>query len=105
MGISIGHTQSVIVLPADVLGAHNSTILSAVASLTINVPAGARWLFVQAATQNARYTMGPASAPSSSVGFVLTAGAIPVVLPLGKDVTLKFIAESAGAVLQYQFMK
>ena len=105
MGISIGHTQSVIVLPADVLGAHNSTILSAVASLTLNVPAGARWLFVQAATQNARYTVAPASAPSASVGFVLTAGDIPVVIPLGESVTPKFIAETAGAVLQYQFMK
>lgn len=73
------------------------------AGQTLAAPAGARSILLQALTQNVRYTLD-GSAPGANNGFRLTAGNDPVVLPIGATETLKVISETAGAVLEYQWL-
>ena len=66
----------------------------------------ARYLLVQCHTENARYTLSPISSPTATVGFVLTAGDPPVMIPVGgPDVNPKFISETAGSILEYQWLE
>lgn len=66
----------------------------------------ARYLLVQCHTENARYTLSPISSPTATVGFVLTAGNDPVIIPVGgPDVNPKFISETAGSILEYQWLE
>jgi hypothetical protein len=81
-------------------GSHVSQSLSGVYAPTI--PDDATKCLVQAITQNARFTMD-GTAPTSSVGFRITAGDPPMVVPASDTVSLKFIEETAGAVLQLQW--
>jgi len=61
-------------------------------------------IMIQALDQNVRYTLA-GSTPTASVGFVLTADAAPIILPVGPNATLKVIEEAATASLQYQWGK
>jgi len=81
-------------------GAHVSQSLSGVYSPT--TPDDATKCLVQAITQNARFTMD-GTAPTSSIGFRITAGDPPMVIPASGSIGLKFIQETAGSVLQLQW--
>lgn len=65
-----------------------------------------RYLLVQCHTQNVRYTLSPVSSPTATEGFVLTAGDPPILIPVqGPDVNPQFISETAGAILEYQWLE
>lgn len=83
------------------VGAH--TVNSSIGSATpISVPSGANALLVQATVQNIRYTID-GSTPTPSAGFTLKAGNDPMILLAPtEDVVFTFIAETGGAVLDYQ---
>lgn len=66
-------------------------------------PAEAEWLLVQALTQNARYTLD-GTTPTAALGFQLKAGDPPMLIPLGKDLYPRFFPETAGTILQYQWV-
>ena len=70
---------------------------------TVNVPLNCSEVMVQALTQNIRYTMDGTN-PTAGSGFRLTAGDVPVILP-AFGVTLKFISETSGAILQIEYGK
>lgn len=70
---------------------------------TVNLPVGCESLLVQATVQNIRYTVDGTN-PTASSGFVLIAGNDPLVIPIDlQTTTLKFISETAGAILQMQY--
>ena len=86
------------------IGAHNSglDISSAVQlspSATYN-PGKAKKVVIQALTQNVRFTLD-GTAPTTTLGFLLTAGDPPITIPL-EGVTLKVIEATATASLQFQ---
>lgn len=82
------------------IGSHTvNNSLSSAATLT--KPAGARSLLAQALTQNIRFTLD-GTTPTASTGFQLKAGDPPVLIPVVGS-TIKFIEETATAVLQYQW--
>lgn len=63
-----------------------------------------RYILVQCTDQNVRYTIASGSTPEAALGFRLTAGNDPILIPVeGPDVTPKFIEETAGARLEYQW--
>lgn len=68
---------------------------------TYNIPLHCNIVVVQALTQNIRYTLDGTN-PTAASGFRLTAGGDPLGIPITKNMTLKFIAETAGAILQLQ---
>jgi len=70
---------------------------------TVNTPKGVSYILVQALTQNIRYTLDGTN-PTTSSGFRLTAGNDPLLIPLiATRSVLKFIEETSGAVLEYQY--
>lgn len=83
------------------VGTHtgNSSLSSAV---VLTPPTGAHQLLIQALTQNIRYTLD-GTTPAASVGFVLTAGADPVLIVVGDGMTVTIIQATSGAVAQYQW--
>lgn len=83
------------------VGAHSSgaTISSAT---TLTAPTGATKILIQALTQNVRLTLD-GTAPTTTLGFQLLAGAQPLLIPLGNATTVKVIEEAATASLQYQW--
>jgi len=89
-------------ISVDPLGAHtrNASLSSAV---TLSIPDGARLLIVQALAQNVRMTLSATSTPTATVGFRLTAGDPPLAFPVGENSVFKFIEETSGAEIQYQF--
>lgn len=69
------------------------------------IPSGwASGMLVQAVTANIRFTLSNGVAPTTTTGFLLTASDPPVYIPLGTHFTPQFIAETSGAVLEYQFI-
>jgi hypothetical protein len=61
-----------------------------------------RYLLVQCTDQNIRYTIAAGSSPETALGFRMTAGNDPILIPVeGPDVVPRFIEETAGAVLEY----
>ncbi len=63
-----------------------------------------RYLLVQCTDQNVRYTIANGSSPEAALGFRLTAGNDPILIPVeGPDVIPRFIEETAGAALEYQW--
>ena len=76
----------------------NNSLSSAV---TLAKPAESRSILVQALTQNIRYTLD-GTTPTASLGFQLKAGDPPVLIPVHNS-SIKFIEETATAVLQYQW--
>ena len=95
--VDIYNIQQGIIVP---IGAHASSSSLATA-LELTKPYGARSILVQALTQNVRYTLD-GTAPTATVGFQLKAGDPPLLIPLHNS-NIKFIEETATAVLQYQW--
>jgi len=82
------------------IGAHNADSSGSVAR-TIVPLAGATKILLQATTQNIRFTIGNTT-PTATVGFRLTAGEVPLVVPLSANTVIQWIVETAGGVLQSQ---
>lgn len=84
------------------IGAHNSVTVATVRQVT--TPANATGLLVQAITQNIRFTLD-GSNPTTTTGFQLKAGDPTVLIPVGPNVTVRFLEETASATLQYQAVR
>lgn len=70
---------------------------------TVNIPVGCETVLVQATVQNIRYTVNGTN-PTAASGFVLIAGNDPIAIGIDLQTTvLKFISETAGAILQMEF--
>lgn len=82
--------------------AHHTITLSASSALTLSLPTGASAIMVQALTQNVRYTLDNFT-PTPSKGFQMKAGDPPKLIEITRGMVLKFIAETAGAVLEYEY--
>ncbi len=83
------------------VGAHNADSSGSVARTLLPV-AGATKVLLQATTQNIRFTIGNTT-PTATVGFRLTAGEVPLVVPLSPNTVIQWIQETATATLQSQF--
>lgn len=68
---------------------------------TYNIPKQCNCVAVQAVTQNIRFTLDGTN-PTASSGFVMKAGDPAVKIEITQTTVLKFIAETAGAILQIQ---
>ena len=77
----------------------NSSLSSAV---TLVPETGSNKLLIQAFTNNVRYTLD-GTTPTASLGFVLTAGDAPLVIPIGSATIVKVIEETASASIDFQF--
>lgn len=86
------------------LGRHLTETLGA-SAFTPVVEANANYILVQAITENIRYTIDEGQAPTVAIGFQLVAGDLPLAVPVGGTRIVRFIRETAGAILQYQFGK
>lgn len=82
------------------VGAHGSDDVTT--AVTLVQPAGANKALLQALTQNVRYTLD-GTAPTTSKGFQLKAGDPPRQIIVDGGITLKAIAETGTASLQYQW--
>jgi hypothetical protein len=85
-----------------VVGAHSSGV-DISSKVTLTKPAGATAIILQTITQNARYTLDGTD-PTTTVGFRLTAGNEPLVVPVPGS-AIEIIQEAATASLQYQWVK
>lgn len=86
------------------IGTHttNSSLSSAV---SITAPDSAEKIWIQAFTNNIRWTMD-GTTPTASTGFQLIAGSIiEIDFNYSKVVTIKVIEETASASIQYQFFQ
>ena len=91
-------------LPFTPIGSHTSqNNLSTARTLTPPNPLATK-LLVQCITQNVRYTLD-GSTPTATTGFRLVAGDSPYIIPVAEGNTVKFIEETATAVLQSQWGK
>jgi hypothetical protein len=81
--------------------AHHSYALPGTV-VTLSLPKTASGILMQALTQNARYTLD-GSDPTASKGFQLKAGDAPLYVQFTKGMALKFIAETAGSILEYEY--
>lgn len=98
--------EQVAIAPFNPLDAHEQQAIDAAFAPTRPEGDRARYLLVQCHTQNARYTLSEISSPTATVGFRLTAGDPPVIVPVGgPNVNPKFISETAGAILEYQWLE
>lgn len=89
------------------LGATQSVILSATVVFSPMGPASpgeARWLMVQADAQDIRFTLSGAN-PTATTGFHLTKSGEIFYIPIRTGTVPRFLAETAGAILNYQWMK
>lgn len=90
-------------LPLIPVGAHvaNGAISSAT---TLDVPAGANRLLLQALAQNVRYTLD-GTTPTASTGFRLTADTDPLLIVWTPGMSVKVIQETATASIQAQWFR
>jgi hypothetical protein len=84
------------------LGTHTQ-VANLASVVTLTPPSRARNIIVQVFGANVRYTIDSDTTtnPTASKGFVITAGTDPVVIPIRS--AIRFIQESAGASLEYQW--
>lgn len=82
------------------IGAHTELAINAVKTLT--PPDGATKVMIQAITQNLRFTLD-GTAPTTTKGFQLSSSDGPLIVPLGKNTTVKVIEEVATCDFQYQW--
>lgn len=83
-------------------GGHHSGVVGAAAQ-TLNVPnQGARYVLIQALTQNVRITVD-GTTPTASLGFQLVASDPPLLIPLSEHTIIKVFREAAGATLEWLF--
>lgn len=85
----------------DTTYSHQTYALST-SPVTLSIPMQASGILVQALTQNARFTLD-GTAPSTSKGYQLKAGDPPLFIGIDKGMVLKFCAETAGAILEYDY--
>ncbi len=78
---------------------HRTQLVNAL--FTYNVPKQCNCVAVQALTQNIRFTLNGTN-PTAASGFQLKAGDPVVLIEITQTTTLKFIAETAGAILQLE---
>lgn len=97
-----GPEARVSLAPFNPVGSHaNRNDLAAAQTIARPVVASApTQLLVQAIDQNIRYTLDGAL-PTATFGFRLTAGNDPIAIPVGPKSTLRFVEETATAVLEY----
>lgn len=81
---------------------HVSVILTAGVVYDQNIPAGSRWVMIQAIGQNIRFTL-TGTDPTTTRGFRAADGDAPYWLGIANVSTLKFCAEVTGASLQLMF--
>ena len=80
---------------------HRSQLVNTL--FTVNIPKNCGEVLVQATVQNIRYTVNGTN-PTAASGFVLIKGNDPISIPVNlKTTVLKFISETAGAILQMQY--
>lgn len=84
------------------VGAHISEAAASVK--TYAKPGGASGALIQATTQNLRLTLD-GTAPTSTLGFQLATSAPPLYIPLAGDEVIKVIQETAGGVVQLQWVR
>lgn len=85
----------------DPVGSHaQDATISAAAVLSPEV--GSNKLLIQAFTNNVRYTLD-GTTPTASLGFVLTAGDDPIVIPVGPATIVTVIEETASASIDFQW--
>lgn len=82
------------------VGAHGSDDVTT--AVTLTQPAGANKALLQALTQNVRYTLD-GTTPTTSNGFQLKVGWPPSLIAVDGGITLKAVAETGTASLQYQW--
>lgn len=92
----------IVLAPFNPIGSHGSQTVNSSAVFSPEIPDDADLVLVQALTQNIRFTLDGTN-PTTSSGFQITAGSDVLVIPIGADSEIKFIAESNGAKLEYQF--
>ena len=82
---------------------HQKQTLGA-AVFTMQVPTHASGVLVQALTQNARFTLDGTD-PSATKGFQLKAGDPPIYIRFQSGITYKWIQETSGAILEFEWSK
>ena len=97
-----GFARSGVVLPFKPVGAHTQVATGATVQ-SITVPPGACQWMVQTQTQNVRFTLDGATAATTTVGFLLVANAVPVIIPCYPKQVIKWIETTTTAVLDYPF--
>jgi hypothetical protein len=70
--------------------------------MTLSLPNSASGILVQALTQNARYTLDGFT-PTATKGFQMKAGDSPLFIQITRGMVLKFVAETAGSILEYEY--
>ena len=102
------HGQEIQVAPFDPVGDHNdgtdisSAIVLSPANDGIATTDFVDKLLIQALDQSARFTIS-GTTPTSSVGFQLTAGNDPIIIPLGESTVITIIQAAATTDLQHQW--
>jgi len=66
-------------------------------------PQGATLLLVQALVQDIRLTLSEDATPAADRGFELVADDPAVLVPVSSRTVVRFFAEAAGAILEYQW--
>jgi len=84
------------------LGVHHTVTIDGAYSPG-DQPQGATRLMVQSTAQDVRYTLSDDSTPAADRGFVLTADNVTVIIPVSSRTVIRFFAEAAGAILNYQW--
>lgn len=98
-----GSSISIKIAPFNPMGAHVSVVLSATVSYSAQArPNGASLILVQAITQNIRFRLDGV-APTTTVGFQIVKSDPAMIIPIGSNSRPMFIAEAAGAILNYQW--
>ena len=84
------------------IGSHVKVTLTTSVFSPANVPNQASYMLCQTLTQNVRFVLD-GSAPTTTTGFQLKTTDEPLLIPLNGSVLPNFIAETSGAIFQYQF--
>jgi len=86
-----------------VTGGQHSSGLDVSSAVILTPPLDASRLLIQALDQNVRYTLDGVTTPTAALGFRLTAGDPPLVIPIAPDTIVQVIEEVATASLQFQW--
>lgn len=84
------------------VGTH-TTLTGIAAATPLEKPAGATQVLIQASGQNIRFTLDN-TAPTTTKGFLITAGSDPIIIAVPGETIIQFIQVAATAVLQYQWL-
>ena len=84
------------------IGSHQKVTLTTSVFSPADVPDKASYLMIQTASQNIRIVLD-GSTPTSTNGFQLKTTDEPMLIPLNGSILPNILAETSGAVVQYQF--